>query len=194
MKATIRDREALLSIRPLDLVAYLRANHWHESEHHEGRYAIWLRNGQGEPAEILLPLNREYRDYATRIAEALQTLAAVEERNQVDILHDIHLAIPIIKEAAFALRESSSREDFHLEGYVVKLEKLSHISRGRITVNGLIDDGFRYVLVELDEHDYWQATNAHRDRLLVRCDGELIREGRQYVLRNARLFEVVRQD
>lgn len=380
MKATIRDREALLLIKPLDLVAYLRANHWHEIEYHEGRYAIWLRNGHDEPTEILLPLNREYRDYAIRVAEALQTLEAVEERNQIDILTDIQLTtydvvriaaedrslengtiafaggatfveqsyqlmlaaacstaqprpvyyarkpsqateymsetrmgiargsfvvmvhapitpalrmmqqqslfgeqedpfarrvsrvlmnglvatrqiadraastgefrsvsevvnlgvsanlcdalvglyegskadqirfriswapvrhappselqsilissdvIPIVKEFAIFLRDSSVRDDFYLEGYVVKLEKLSQISRRHITINGLIDHRFRNVLVELVEDDYRKATNAHRDHLLVRCNGELMREGRQYVLRNARSFEVVSQD
>jgi hypothetical protein len=89
MKATIRDSTILRAVRPHDVVAYLRAQHWREREHHEGQYAIWQRKSDNEPVEILLPLNKAYRDYATRIAEALQTLEAVEQRSQRDILADI---------------------------------------------------------------------------------------------------------
>lgn len=89
MKATMRDSAILRAVRPLDVVAYLRAQHWREREHHQGQYAIWQRKSDNEPVEILLPLNEAYRDYATRIAEALQTLEAVEQRSQHDILADI---------------------------------------------------------------------------------------------------------
>lgn len=89
MKAAIRDSTILRAVRPDDVVAYLRARHWREREHREGQYAIWQRKSDGEPFEILLPLNSAYRDYAARIAEALQTLEAVEQRSQYDILTDI---------------------------------------------------------------------------------------------------------
>lgn len=89
MKAAIRDNATLRAVRPHDVVAYLRARHWREHKQCEGQYAIWQHESDGEPFEILLPLNSAYRDYATRIAEALQTLEAVEQRSQHDILTDI---------------------------------------------------------------------------------------------------------
>lgn len=89
MKAAIRDSTTLRAVRPHDVVAYLRARHWREHEQREGQYAIWQHESDSEPFEILLPLNSAYRDYATRIAEALQTLEAVEQRSQHDILTDI---------------------------------------------------------------------------------------------------------
>lgn len=89
MKATIRDSTTLRAVRPHDMVAYLRARRWHEHERREEAYAIWQRTDDGEPVEILLPLNTAYRDYAARIAGVLQTLEAVEQRSQLDILADI---------------------------------------------------------------------------------------------------------
>ena len=91
MKATIRDSTTLRAVRPQDVAVYLHARRWREHERREGEYAIWQRKSKSdsEPVEILLPLSSTYRDYVTRIAEALQTLEAVEQRSPHDILIDI---------------------------------------------------------------------------------------------------------
>lgn len=89
MKATIRDSAILRAVCPLDVVDYLRAQRWREDKCQQDKYAIWKREIDNEPVEILLPLNTAYRDYATRIAEALHTLEVVEQRSQHDILTDI---------------------------------------------------------------------------------------------------------
>ncbi len=89
MKATIRDGETLRGIRPLDLAAYLRANRWQEAERHDGRYALWRREIRNDQLEVLLPLNRELRDYAPRMAEALHALELTEQRSQTEIIADI---------------------------------------------------------------------------------------------------------
>ena len=89
MKATIRDSTILRAVRSQDVAVYLHARRWREQERREGEYAIWQRTGDNEPVEILLPLNTAYRDYAARIAGVLQTLEAVEQRSQLDILADI---------------------------------------------------------------------------------------------------------
>lgn len=101
MKATIRDSSMLRAVRPHDMVAYLRAQHWREYEHQQDLYAIWQREIDNEPVEILLPLNSKYRDYATRIAEALHTLEVVEQRSQHDILTDIqNIAYDVTRSSA----------------------------------------------------------------------------------------------
>jgi hypothetical protein len=90
MKASIRDVDVLRSIEPLSVAAYLRASGWKEAEKHEGRYAIWTAPEHSNASvEVLLPLSRELRDYANRMAEVLQTLEVYERRSQIEIIHDI---------------------------------------------------------------------------------------------------------
>jgi hypothetical protein len=89
MTSTIRNSAVLRAVRPQDVAVYLQARRWREQERREGEYAIWQRTADDEPVEILLPLNTAYRDYAARIAGVLQTLEAVEQRSQLDILADI---------------------------------------------------------------------------------------------------------
>jgi hypothetical protein len=89
MTSTIRNSAVLRAVRPQDVAVYLQARRWREQERREGEYAIWQRTADDEPVEILLPLNTAYRDYAARIAGVLQTLEAIEQRSQLDILADI---------------------------------------------------------------------------------------------------------
>lgn len=88
MRATIRDIETLRSVRPLEVVAYLRAHQWQQAEILEGG-AIWTKEAGGEFSEILLPLEVTLRDFPNRIAEVLATLEKVEGRSQLDIVEDL---------------------------------------------------------------------------------------------------------
>jgi len=89
MKVTIRDERALASTRPQELVAYLRSRGWHEHGTYRQVAGIWRRAEQGEDFEILVPMDPELADFAARIADALETLEAVERRSQLDILRDV---------------------------------------------------------------------------------------------------------
>ncbi len=88
MKATIRDLETLRTIRPLEMVSYLRAHQWHQAEKLD-RGAFWVKEDSGESFEILLPLDAALRDFPYRIAEALATLEEVEKRSQLEIVEDL---------------------------------------------------------------------------------------------------------
>lgn len=99
--------------------------------------------------------------------------------------------IPIIQAAGQHLRETSAREDFHLEGYIVNLARSPEAKGGEITIAGLVDNEFRNVHVDVQERDYEQAVRAHRDRLPVSCSGELTKVGRSYKLQNVRNFALV---
>ena len=94
MRATIQDAQALRSIGPIDLTAYLRAGGWQEcARPANGNAAIWTwANPAGAEFEVLVPLDRNLRDYAARIGEALATMEVVEERSQLDILSDVTTA------------------------------------------------------------------------------------------------------
>ena len=96
MKATIRDASVLLSLPPLGVAAYLRSTNWRQVEMVGDKGSVWtLRSASGDEFEILLPLNRELNDFASRMGDLLQTLEVVETlesnhpRSQLEILTDI---------------------------------------------------------------------------------------------------------
>ena len=88
MKATIRDIDTFRSIRPLELLAYLRARQWFQSGQMDNG-AFWAKEQENESFELLLPLDANLRDYPNRIAEVFQTLELVEGRSQLEILEDL---------------------------------------------------------------------------------------------------------
>lgn len=90
MKATVRDIDTLKAVQPLEFAAYLRASGWQESEHVPERASVWsLGNGSDGGYEILLPLRRDFKDFVSRISEALQTLEVAEQRSQLEILEEL---------------------------------------------------------------------------------------------------------
>lgn len=90
MKATVRDVEALRSIRPVDLTSYLATRGWIEEQRLENG-AFWTKRAPEGLLETLVPLNSMVGDFATRVSEVLAVLAAVEDRSQLDILDDLSI-------------------------------------------------------------------------------------------------------
>jgi len=92
MKALVTDREALGAIRPLDLVAYLRAQKWttHDTASDEP-CSEWTKEIDGELFEVQVPRHNAWRDYAKRVSEVLALLSEAEDRSQLEILHDVPL-------------------------------------------------------------------------------------------------------
>ena len=84
MKGSIQDVKLLSGLRPLDLIAYLRANQWQETQKLENG-AFWTKEDQ----EILLPLDATLKDFPNRMAEALGILEHVEKRSQFEIFEDL---------------------------------------------------------------------------------------------------------
>jgi hypothetical protein len=99
-------------------------------------------------------------------------------------------AIPIIGEAGRIFRETSPRETFELVGVVVGLRRDEGASIGKVTVAGVIDGALRKIQLEMGEPDYSQAVEAHKQQSVVSCEGELVRDGRSFSLRNPRSFRV----
>lgn len=95
---------------------------------------------------------------------------------------------PLLREAARVFRARAPREDFELEGLVLRLERAAGASTGTVTIAGVVDASLRKVRVELEASDYSTAIEAHGEGRPVRCEGELVREGRAYVLRHPRQF------
>jgi hypothetical protein len=382
MKAVIRDETTLATLVPVDTAAYLRTNGWREVEHQDLRRAVWVKSLGEEHFEILLPLDRTFRDYDLRTAELLATLELVEQRSRQDILRDISTTfadvirirtqqesakngsvslvggvslvenardlllaaacatlskrpyfptrkpdaaihyveklrmgqteqgsyvmtiqspvppalqgalfsekelpestdpferrvvktlmratallreaadesaatgdikpfreavplgvsanlcdalvglqegtdsdwlevgvrwaparrmveetirscvriprevIPVLREAGRVFKQTISFEDVMLRGFVTDLHRTDSRA-GPITVSAVVEDQFRKVRIDLNPPDYDLAITAHRDRLPVTCEGDLVREGKGYVLKNPRNFSVQREE
>jgi hypothetical protein len=91
MKALVRDTETLQTLRPLELVQYLKANGWQQNRQIPDKASYWLSKGSdGEELEILLPLRTDFADYTARMAELLHVLEVAEGRSQLEILQDLN--------------------------------------------------------------------------------------------------------
>jgi hypothetical protein len=101
---------------------------------------------------------------------------------------------PIIQEAAKYLKETSPREDFHLQGFVVTLNRPEQSNTGTATIHGLIDKGLRKVALTLSRADYARAVRAHENRRRVSCTGVLVREGQSFALHDPFNFTVHEDD
>ncbi len=88
MKIVIRDPSAVAILRPVEVMAYLRAKYWCEREAQAGRFSAWVYEAD-ETIEALVPLDSELPDFALRMGDVLHTLAAVEQRSEPQILADL---------------------------------------------------------------------------------------------------------
>ena len=67
---------------------------------------------------------------------------------------------------------------------MVGLRREEGATIGQVTVAGVVDGNLRKVLVNLSNEAYQIAIEAPRQQQPISCEGELIREGRSYLLRN----------
>lgn len=90
MNALITDTAALDSLSPVDLSAYLRLNGWEpHGDIRRGVVSQWIRQFEGTTYDVLVPLNRDVRDFTRRVSETLTTLSQLEHRSQLEILSDL---------------------------------------------------------------------------------------------------------
>jgi hypothetical protein len=110
-------------------------------------------------------------------------------------LHELAAdSLEVIREAGRVLRERTPVEDFEVEGPVVKVDRPGHERFGNAVVLAAVDGRSRQVHVRVSGDEWNTTTQAMADRTILRCKGELVREGNRYVLRNARDLRVVLPD
>jgi hypothetical protein len=112
MKATVRDTFTLQSIRPYEMIAYLRSRGWTQAQQMGELGAFWVLDrslsrptesntgtGYESPAstsddqpEVMVPLDSTTPGFAQRVAELLRDLEEHEQRSQLEILEDLSFA------------------------------------------------------------------------------------------------------
>ena len=94
--------------------------------------------------------------------------------------------LPVIAEASRIFRERSPIDNFELIGVPTNLHRPDGAVNGIVTVPASVEGSFRNVQITLEDQEYNLAIQAHGDRKLLQCEGELVREGRGYILSNPR--------
>lgn len=90
MNPTLRlPKERVLALDPADLQAYLLARGWKADRRASTPDAGVYHFPTDPAAEIVLPRDRGFVDYALRVGEVLQALAAVERRTAWEVLEDV---------------------------------------------------------------------------------------------------------
>ena len=90
MNVRVDDLEALRSIRPLDIAAYLRARGWSEVDPSgDDPLSAWETTIGDTTFDVLAPRHQGWRDYGRRVRSVLETLGEAEQRSQLAIVNDI---------------------------------------------------------------------------------------------------------
>lgn len=82
-------KDQMAALRFEDVRAYLISHGWRLDKDASAEGMGLFRLPDESDAEILLPLQRDWNDYAERMAEAVATLAAVEERAIGQVINDL---------------------------------------------------------------------------------------------------------
>jgi len=172
MKVTVRDREVLKAIDFQEIAAHLLAQGWQEKGRvYNDKGAIWrIDTGPENSWEILLPCQLDLADYGARIGDAIATLEKVEKRSQLEIVSDL----------------LTRAIDIEIQGMVIEVGG----SSGIVTIMGVVVSKLRKIQMALTSSDYNIACFADRKRLPVRCNGDLIKEGKNLLLQNPRNFRL----
>ena len=88
MKVDIRDAEALSALSLSALRAYLHVRAWHEGEQGWPRHDLHEGSVRSELGGACSPQDSIGR-YAAGMAEAIATMAVVEDRSQLDVFADL---------------------------------------------------------------------------------------------------------
>lgn len=124
LRASIHDAEAWASVRPLDIVTYLKHAGWEPVEDNGHRLVrSWTRHDPRDDAdfEVLVPHDRTLGDYVSRVADVVRTLAVAEDRSELDVLEGLtQSAIDVVR----ARLRDSQRGSISLEDGVEVVDGL----------------------------------------------------------------------
>ena len=89
MTAPIRDPQTLTALQPLEVVAYLRTHGWRRVDEIGSKGVVWASGDGSEAVEVIVPLDRNLRDFALRMSEVVHGLEVVEGRSRAELIADL---------------------------------------------------------------------------------------------------------
>lgn len=176
MKVIVRDAEIFRNIELEKLRNYLQSHGWRLDRPFLDNATIWLKQEpeRGE-FEILLPNSQDLGDYVSRVCEAVEILATVENRSQLEIIGELITNYPNIT----------------IQGLVTQITSPNGGTiSGDITLFSVVVDKLRPVSTTLVDHEYILAIKAYTERLPVLCTGDLVKENDIFILKNPQQFHL----
>lgn len=90
MKVEIHDREALGSLSLVSLLSYLKSHEWVDNgPWGMGLANLYLMEHGGRTYHIFVPVQDTLADYAQAMSEAVEAIAVVEERSELDVFYEL---------------------------------------------------------------------------------------------------------
>ncbi len=86
MRISIRDRSALRAVTPGALSAYARSSGWNQEEPYRKHSDVYI--GEGLP-DIIVPRTERLGDYASVVADLIDTFADVTEQDQLTVYRSL---------------------------------------------------------------------------------------------------------
>lgn len=163
---------------------------------------------QGSLGNDIAPFEREVeRGVSADLCEAVASLGESDAVEQVDF--DIGWSavrpapgVPrrasfsrqvfgVIRSAGASFRERTPIEDFELEGIATHITRPGEARRGEARILAVIEGRQRQVTISVEGADWEVANRSMTDRVLLRCEGELRRQGSVFVLEHPRNFRLI---
>jgi hypothetical protein len=97
----IEPDDRLLRSIPLDvLVTYLVANGWKRIEHANNKLLVFegLDDDDAQPIKLILPRSTDYQDSYVRLAEAINLVAAIQEKSPSTLANELASSAVIIRQ------------------------------------------------------------------------------------------------
>src|ERR1043166_6902415 len=190
MKATTRDQETLRTVRPLELVSFLRA----QGRRQVSEFDVWEKpfrdHGQYEEVGVsanscdpVVGLERVSSSEGGEVGIPVSRNRPLAGHAQSTFLFSPDM-VPLFGEASCVFKETEPREDIEIEGFVIDLHRDEGAPTGRVVVTALIEKDIHKVAIELDENEHTVALRDHGGERRIRCTGDLAKQERIYRLLN----------
>lgn len=82
----------LEALQPSAVVGYLRSNGWDKTRDYGSNGAIFGIKSESQEAELIVPIERQARDYSAVMELLIDDLAKFETRSSYDVLNDLSIA------------------------------------------------------------------------------------------------------
>jgi len=121
IRVTIKDADALKSIKVDQLKTYLEKSGWFKRQDIMNTLAsgerqivaqLWSADvGPKVKTAIVVPIHNDFRDHVARMSEAIQSLEQAENRSQLEIYVDITQAPIIVRPTKTKSKKSSKTKN-----------------------------------------------------------------------------------
>ncbi|MEA5620103.1 hypothetical protein VB711_19965 [Cronbergia sp. UHCC 0137] len=134
------------------------------------------------PLEI--KLNKQILPVITEVKNKLKSRKVTLGRNRKNIQQDT-IILPLSSQQAL-LRST-------ITGLVIKLEWFGGDEKAKVIVITMIENREEEVVIEVNRQDYLIAIQANLDQLPIICNGSLIEENEQLIVREVEKFSIQRK-